>query len=408
MNFKFVTYVGYRYWRSKKSNSFASFITFFAVTGIFLGVASLIIVSSVMNGLEGQLKNKLLGSIPQLTIKTVDPIDNLNDRSSKIINLPHVLGLAPSVATEAMAQSPSTISAVQLYGMFPRDAELVASVSEHIYPGSMEDLVSGKYRIILGGELARRLKVSIGEQVRLLSGDGVIYSPIGPVPSQRKFTLVGIFETGSQVDAHVAYVHYKDARRLTRKQPSEVNELRVFLDDPYKTSVLEDQIRKVFDKQQVSITDWRSTYGSYFAAVRMENNMMSLMLSLIILVAAFNIISSLVMMVIDKTTDVAVLKTQGLSTANVMGVFMIQGTFNAILGLIAGLVVGVIISLNLNDILSVMGISILGVGQSLPVVIEGHRLLVIGIGTLAISLLATIYPALSAAKVEPANALRHE
>ena len=215
---------------------------------------------------------------------------------------------------------------------------------------------------------------------------------------------------GAQVDASVAYVHYQDARRLMRQDPNVISELRVYLTDPFNVASIAPLTTKLLQQQGVEATsrDWRADFGHLFAAVNMEKNMMSLMLSLIVAVAAFNIVSALVMMVVDKTTDVAVLKTQGLTTAAVMNIFIVQGSLNALLGLGLGTLIGVILSLNLNEILTTLGVSILGAGQTLPVQLSFAQLSIIIVGTLLITLIATIYPALRAAQVQPATALRYE
>lgn len=215
---------------------------------------------------------------------------------------------------------------------------------------------------------------------------------------------------GSQVDAGVAYVHYQDAKRLMRQPSDEINQLRLYLNDPFNAPALAKDVQQILTEQGIEATtsDWRDTYGHLFSAVKMEKNMMSLMLSLIVAVAAFNIVSALVMMVVDKTTDVAVLKTQGLRTSAVMGIFVVQGLLNAVLGLALGLVVGILITLNLNGIMATLGISILGTGQMLPVKLALGQLSLIIVGTLVVTLVATLYPALRAARVQPATALRYE
>ncbi|MCL1139807.1 lipoprotein-releasing ABC transporter permease subunit [Shewanella pneumatophori] len=407
MNFSLSFYIGYRYWRARKANAFASFITIFAVSGILLGVAALIVVSSVMNGLEGQLKQRILGAVPQLTVHSEAPIDNWQQQVVKLTELPGVVGATASVSTQAMLQSPTNIGAAQVYGVYPEQEKNLLSATRNVYSGDFDTLVAGKYRIILGAELARMLDVAPGDKIRVLSGDGVVYTPLGPVPSQRKFTVVGIFEMGSQVDATLAYVHHDDAQRLMRQKAGEVKELRLYLDDPFNAAAIAPTVIKQFPTV-VTTTDWRDTYGHLFGAVKMEKNMMSLMLSLIIAVAAFNIVSALVMMVVDKTTDVAVLKTQGLTTSNVMGIFLIQGSLNAVIGLLSGVAVGVLLTLNLNSITHFLGISILGAGQNLPVQLQLSQLTWIVVGTLVMTLVATIYPAIRAANVQPASALRYE
>lgn len=410
MDFRFPFYVGYRYWRARKANTFASFITLFAVSGIFLGVAALIVVSSVMNGLEGQLKERILGAVPQLTVYTQSPLSDWTVQAEALKGLPSVKGVTPSVSTQAMVQSVANIRAVQVFGVFPELEQELSTIAQHTYSGAFDELISGQYKVILGAELARQLKVSPGDSVRLLSGDGVVYSPLGPVPSQRKFLVSGIFEMGSQVDAGVAYIHYQDAKRLMRQPSEEINQLRLYLVDSFGAPALAPQVQDLLTKQSIKVTtsDWRDTYGHLFSAVKMEKNMMSLMLSLIVAVAAFNIVSALVMMVVDKTTDVAILKTQGLTTGSVMGVFIVQGSLNAVLGLVLGLGVGIFLTFNLNSIMSTLGISILGAGQVLPVKLEFIQLSIIVIGTLVVTLLATLYPALRAARVQPATALRYE
>ena len=410
MDLRFPFYVGYRYWRARKANAFASFITLFAVSGIFLGVAALIVVSSVMNGLEGQLKERILGAVPQLTVYTEAPLSDWTVQATALKTLPNVKGVTPSISTQAMVQSSANIRAVQVFGIFPELAQTLSAVAKHTYSGAFDELTSGQYKVILGAELARQLKVSPGDTVRLLSGDGVVYSPLGPVPSQRKFLVSGIFEMGSQVDAGVAYIHYQDAKRLMRQPSEEINQLRLYLDDSFKAPALVPKVQHILATQGVKATtsDWRDTYGHLFSAVKMEKNMMSLMLSLIVAVAAFNIVSALVMMVVDKTTDVAVLKTQGLTTASVMGIFIVQGSLNAVFGLVLGLGVGILLTLNVNDMMSSLGIAILGAGRVLPVKLEFVQLSAIVMGTLAVTLLATLYPALRAARVQPATALRYE
>ncbi|EDP99817.1 lipoprotein-releasing ABC transporter permease subunit [Shewanella benthica] len=410
MNLALSSHIGFRYWHARKANGFASFITFFAVSGILLGVAALIIVSSVMNGLEGQLKQRILGAVPQLTVHSTAPIEQWQSKITELSKLPGVIGVTPSIANQAMIQSRSNISAIQVYGIYPDFEHDLLATMQRSFNGSFEQLEAGQYRIVLGSLLARRLDVSSGDKVRLLSGEGVIYSPLGPVPSQRNFVVAGVFEMGSQVDANLAYVHYEDAQRLMRQKPGEVKHLRFYLDDPFNAANLSADVIAEFSKDNLKVTtsDWRETYGHLFGAVKMEKNMMSLMLSLIIAVAAFNIVSALVMMVVDKTSDVAVLKTQGLMTSDVMGIFMIQGSLNAIIGLVCGLVVGIAITLNLNTILNTFGISVLGAGQSLPVQLEWSQMSLIVLGTLLISFFATVYPAMRAAGVQPADALRHE
>lgn len=403
--------IGYRYWRARKANAFASFITLFAVSGIFLGVAALIVVSSVMNGLEGQLKTRILGAVPQVVIDKPDGFADWRQTADQLqAKLPGIVGVSPSTGTQAMLQSSSNISAVQLSGILPEVEARLATQTTTVYSPAFDSLVSGEYRIILGVQLASELDVAVGDTIRVLSGEGVVFSPLGPVPSQRKFIVSGLFQMGSQVDAQLAFIHYDDARRLMRKSPDRVDAVRLYLDDPFKAETIGQSVPEILagDDKPLNVHDWRDSYGHLFGAVKMEKNMTSLMLSLIVAVAAFNIVSALVMMVVDKTTDVAVLMTQGLTRSAVMGVFVTQGSLNALLGLVLGLIAGLLLTLNLNPLLSSLGIAVLGAGQPLPVIISAEQLWLIVLGTVVITLLATLYPALRASRVEPASALRYE
>ncbi|MBT1443092.1 lipoprotein-releasing ABC transporter permease subunit [Shewanella sp. JM162201] len=404
--------IGFRYWRARKANAFASFITLFAVSGIFLGVAALIVVTSVMNGLEGQLKERILGAVPQLVVENRDGFSDWQQAASMLKADRDVIGVTPSTSTQAMLQSSANIAAVQLNGVFPQTEAELAALTHTVYSSAFDALEPGSYRIILGTALASELDVAVGDTIRVLSGEGVVYSPLGPVPSQRRFVVAGLFQMGSMVDAQLAFVHYEDARRLMRKNPAGVDALRLYLDDPFKAETTGNRIPAllagVASADALTVHDWRDSYGQRFGAVKMEKNMMSLMLSLIVAVAAFNIVSALVMMVVDKTTDVAVLMTQGLKRAEVMGIFVVQGSLNAVLGLVLGLAAGLLLALNLNTVLSAIGVSVLGGGQSLPVIVSGTQLGIIVLGTVIITLLATLYPALKASRVEPAQALRYE
>lgn len=403
--------IGYRYWRARKANAFASFITLFAVSGIFLGVAALIVVSSVMNGLEGQLKTRILGAVPQVVVEKSDGFADWRQTADQLqATLPGIVGVSPSTGTQAMLQSSSNIGAVQLSGILPEVESALASRTTTVYSPAFDSLISGEYRIILGVQLASELDVAVGDTIRVLSGEGVVFSPLGPVPSQRKFIVSGLFQMGSQVDAQLAFIHYDDARRLMRKAPDKVDGLRLYLDDPFEAEATGKAVPQILaaEGDTLNVHDWRDSYGHLFGAVKMEKNMTSLMLSLIVAVAAFNIVSALVMMVVDKTTDVAVLMTQGLTRSAVMGIFVTQGSLNALLGLVLGLIAGLVLTLNLNPLLSALGIAVLGAGQPLPVIIAAEQLWLIVIGTVAITLLATLYPALRASRVEPASALRYE
>lgn len=410
INFSLCWLVGYRYWRAKKSSAFASFITFFSVSGILLGVAALIIVSSVMNGFEGQLKQRILGAVPQLIVSSSKPISDVDQLTQALLNIDGVTDVVANASTQAMLQSADNIAAVALYGVKAQQVASFSQVVSHIYDGSFSSLQPGKFNLVLGNQLAAKLGVTIGDKLRVLSGEGLLYTPLGPVPSQRKFTVSGIFSMGSQVDESLVYINYQDARRLMRQNPDTVNHLRLYLQDPFMAPSLGEAVLNVAKEQgiAVNITDWRTEYGHLFHAVKTEKAMMALLLSLIIAVAAFNIVSALVMMVVDKSADVAVLKTQGMSSAQVMMIFIVQGGLNATIGLGLGLLLGLGITLNINGILDSIGIQIISGVNGMPIEIDLTQLSLITLGSFLIIFLAILYPAKRAAQVEPALVLKNE
>ncbi|GLP94885.1 lipoprotein-releasing ABC transporter permease subunit [Paraferrimonas sedimenticola] len=406
MNLALTARIGWRYWRSRKANAFASFITFFSVLGIVLGVASLIIVSSVMNGLENQLKTRILGSVPQVIVTPSEPTTDWDAFMQQFKGIEGVNAISPLVQTQAMLQSRNQLAGAQVYGIQPQSSQEFHLLQDKLLQGDVSLLQAGEYGVMLGLELARTLQVGVGDKVRLFSGSGVVYSPMGPVPSQRNFRVIGVFKMGSVVDKALAFVHYADGARLMRKPPSQLHSVRLFLDDPFAAEQVTQTIAN--SAPELVVQDWQQNYGHLFAAVKMEKRMMSLMLSLIVAVAAFNIVSALVMMVMDKSADIAILKTQGMTTTQVMQIFLVQGMLNALIGLVLGGAIGMLIAPNLNQILTGLGVSLLGPGVTLPVLISQTQIGGIVAGTLIISLLATLYPAIKAASIRPAETLRYE
>ncbi|GLS84164.1 ABC transporter substrate-binding protein [Paraferrimonas haliotis] len=366
----------------------------------------MIIVSSVMNGLEGQLKDRILGSVPQVIVTPNQPLQNWQSFIDEVKQLDKVVAVSPLVQTQAMIQSSNGLSGAQLYGIDPDYGQEAQLLDGKLIQGDLSLLTAGEYGVFLGADMARNLDVGLGDKVRLYSGKGVMFSPLGPVPSQRNFRVVGLFKMGSVVDGALAFVHYADGARLMRKNPAQLHSLRLFLEDPFQANQVSEQLKQTFD--EVTVDDWHRNYGHLFAAVKMEKRMMSLMLSLIVAVAAFNIVSALVMMVVDKSADIAILKTQGVTTPYAMAIFVVQGMLNSIIGLIIGCAIGLLLAFNLTTLLSELGLSLLGPGVVLPVLIVPQQISAIVVGTILVSLLATIYPAIKAAQIQPAETLRYE
>lgn len=404
-------FIGLRYSRSQNRSGFVSFITFFSIAGILLGVTALITVVSVMNGFEGQLKERILGLVPHAVVSSEKPISDWRQISQTLQAQEHINKATPYVESESLVQSASQLSGVLMQGVFP-EYELPDSIIEkNMQFGSMTELVAGKYNIVMGASLARQLDVRIGDKVRLLLPTKTIFTPMGRVPVQRTFTLAGIFYLGSQVDNQMVLINGQDAARLLRRSEDGVNNIRLYLNDAFTAKQVVSQLQSQPAMQEFQFSTWDKTQGNLFAAVKVEKNMMWLMLSLIIAVAAFNIVSALVMVVIDKQGEIGILQTLGMSPDGVLKIFMTQGMVNGIWGTLLGSIAGVLVTLNLNSILSLFGVNILGSGfvmQQLPVELRFEQVLVILVSALLMSFLATLYPAYRASKTQPAEVLRNE
>ncbi|BDY04169.1 lipoprotein-releasing ABC transporter permease subunit [Ferrimonas sp. YFM] len=399
--------IGLRYWRARKDTQFVSFITFFSVAGIALGVAALIVVSSVMNGLEGRLKTRLLGAVPQVLVSESRYLESPAELQQTLAAQPGVVGVTPLVSTEAMLQGEGALSGAQILGVDPDQEAGFSTVSDHLLSGRWQDLEAGQYQILMGARLASRLNLMPGDKVRVISATGAVYGPMGRLPSQRVFTLAGVFELGAEVDGNLAYVHINDAARLTRLGKGKVASMRLYLDDAFKAPSLAAQLQTQLG-EAFRVQDWRNDYGQLFSAVKMEKNMMAMLLALIIAIAAFNVVSALVMMVTDKTSDIAILKTMGLSRASVMGVFSVQGMTSTLLGVVIGALAGLALAFNLQGVMAALGIWLLPPGQPLPVILNYGQIGLILAGAMLISYLATLYPAWRASLIQPAEALRYE
>lgn len=413
-------FIGLRYSRSKKRTGFISFITFFSTVGIMLGVASLITVVAVMNGFEGELKKRILGIVPHVIVsQTVDNEQKENFTAwsvlrKQLLQQNHVEQVTPFLSSDALIQSPENLQGVLLQGIVP-EYEQSNIISQNIIHGTLNSLSEQPYSIVIGQALARKLNVSLHDAVRIVLPNKTVFTPLGRMPVQRKFVIRGVFDVGSQVDATMVYVHSKYGAKLLRRKGDGIDQLRLYLDDAFNakqvvhTLSLDTNLTPSIDK--LTITTWYDTQGALFSAVNMEKKMMWLMLSLIIAVAAFNIVSALVMVVIEKQGEIGILQTLGLSRIGIVKIFITQGMVNGLWGVTLGSFFGVLIALNLNEILSILGINILGGGttvQALPVQLEESHVLVIILSALAMSFVATLYPAFQASKTQPAEVLRNE
>ena len=399
--------IGLRYAGARGDNRFASFISLFSTFGIAIGVMALIIVSSVMNGFEGQLKNRILGVIPHAVITQQEGrLSDWNRWAPSLSRLPGVTAVAPLIRGEAMVQGRGQLAAIMLQGVDPANYPAGDLLRQSMGVDRLATLKPGSFNVILGAALARKLDVLPGDKVRLLSAEGSRFTPMGRMPSQRLFTVSGTFEVGADVDDQVAVVNLDDARRLLRYPANTVTGLRIWMQDAFAVGELARQLPDASLQQQ----DWRHERGELFRAVAMEKQIMGLMLVLIIMVAAFNILSALVMVVLDKQGEVAILRTMGMQRSAVLRIFMIQGAWSGTLGALAGAVLGVLLALFINPLLQLLGLNLYMTagGAGLPVSIVPLQILLITLGALLISFLATLYPAYRATQIRPAEALRYE
>lgn len=394
-------FIGLRYLRGRSGDRFSRFVSIMSTIGICIGVMSLVTVLSVMNGFESQLKDKILGVLPQAVISQNDEKTSRDVKPSFISQYSNVIDVAPLVRSEAVIQSPSELTAGIMIGIDPNEND---PIKNHLMMGRLSALKQGEYKVFLGHILARNLDVNMGDTVRLMVTSVSQYTPLGRIPSQRNFTVAGIFNTGSDVDASLMVMNIYDAGRLLRFDSNTISGWRLFYDDPFAVT---DASQKTLP-QGWHWSDWREQRGEFFQAVRMEKNMMSLMLMLIIAVAAFNIISALIMVVMEKQSEVAILKTQGMSNGQILGIFMIQGASSGVIGALAGGFIGIVVAANLNQIFDLLGISLFEAGISLPVFIQPMQIIIVILLAIVLSLLATLFPSYRAAQVKPAQALRYE
>lgn len=396
MNMPISLFIALRYWRAKSADQFGRLVTRLASSGIVLGVMALIIVLSVMNGLENYQKQQILSSLPHAILKAKQGYFNLNDPMPATPKF--VQKIVPINRTNVILQSAQGVSAGQVIGIqqFSDDPQLNQFKGENI----QDYLPAGEFKLLIGAQLADNLHLQVGSKVRLIISENSQYTPFGRVPVQRLFTVSDIVYGEISSSGVEVFANLSDIGRLMHINPTQVQGYRLFLADPFQIT----QLSTFYPENQYVIDDWRSEKGEFFQAVRMEKNMMGLLISLIVVVAVSNIITSLSLMVVDKQGEIAILQTQGLTKGQVRNVFVLQGFLVGILGTFIGALLGIIVTLNLDNIINLIN----PLGIHLPTDIDWIQVAMIILFSLLLSLLSTIYPAYRAAKVEPATALRYE
>jgi lipoprotein-releasing system permease protein len=402
-------FVGLRYLRAKRRNQFISFISLTSMLGIILGVTALITVLSVMNGFEKEVRDRILGMAAHITISRLnDNLDNWQELDKAVRKtIPEVVGSAPYIRQEVMLSAGSQVQGALLRGILPsRDPE-VSDVGKHMQYGELTDLKPGEFGIILGQGLARSLGVVPGEKVTVVTPQATS-TPAGILPRLKRFTVKGIFEVG------LALVNMEDAARLFRTQGG-VTGLRLKLDDLYQAVPVRNRLAEALPLGYLVI-DWAQRHANLFRAVKIEKTMMFIILSLIVAVAAFNIVSTLVMVVTDKQADIAILRTLGSTPRSIMLIFIVQGTVIGLVGVLLGGLGGVTLALNVDTVVNwlegVLGVQFMPADvyyiSDFPSELHWDDVARIVSISFALSLLATLYPAWRASRTQPAEALRYE
>lgn len=408
-------FIGLRYTRAKRRNHFISFISFISIAGVALGVTALITVLSVMNGFEKELRTRILGVASHSTITGVDAgMRNWQQLPSLIARHTEIEALAPYVAAEGMLSNNGIVSGTMIRGVLPDEEPKVSNLADKMLLGKLGDLKPGEFGIILGKDLANRMGVYLGDKVTLVTPQASV-TPVGIMPRLKRFTVVGVFEAGMfEYDSALALIHLDDAARLFL-QPGEVTGVRLKLYDMFAAPMLTQELVRDLPLGYI-VTDWTRQHANFFRAVRTEKIVMFVILMLIVAVAAFNIVSTLVMVVTDKRADIAILRTLGASPGRIMRIFIVQGVVIGLFGTLLGLIGGVTLANNIDVIVPaiehMLGMKFLAPDvyyiSDLPSEMKLSDIVTISLISFMLSLLATLYPAWRASRTQPAEALRYE
>jgi lipoprotein-releasing system permease protein len=407
--------IGLRYTHAKRRNHFISFISIVSMAGIALGVMALIVVLSVMNGFQEELRTRILGVAAHLEISA--PGERLSDWRGVLAQAQQnqdVVSGAPYVNAQGMLANGDMVRGAIIRGVLPELENRVADFAQHMKAGKLDDLKPGEFGIILGGELARVLGVYPGDKVVLLTPQGNI-TPAGVMPRVKQFTVTGVFEAGMfEYDSGLALIHLQDAQKLLRLG-EDVSGVRLKLTELFRAPFVT-QALSLSLSGDYYLTDWTKSHANFFRAVAIEKRMMFLILLLIVAVAAFNIVSTLVMAVTDKQSDIAILRTLGAKPASIMKIFIVQGIFIGVFGTLLGVAGGVLLALNLETVVPFIerlaGADLFPADvyyiNELPSKLDWSEVGLISIISLLISLVATLYPSWRASRINPAEALRYE
>jgi lipoprotein-releasing system permease protein len=413
----FELFVGLRYLRAKRKSHFTTFISITSMVGIALGVAVLIVVLSVMNGFGNELRNRILGVASHLQItEGTNTLSNWQGVMKAADGVPHVVAAAPFIMAQGMLTYESVAQGTLVRGIVPNLESKVAEFDSKMKVGKLSDLRAGEFGVILGRDLAQSLGLTVGDKVLLMSPSGQA-TPVGTLPRMKQFKLVGLFEVGYQTyDSGLALVNIEDAAKLYRMD-DKVTGLRLKLDDPFLTNAVAPEIAsKLSGQGNYYISDWVQENPNFFAALTMEKRIMSIIMVLVVAVAAFNIVSTLIMAVIDKRADIAIMRTFGASPRSIMQIFIIQGALIGLIGTLGGVTLGLLIALNIDVIVPfiehIFHVQFLAKDvyyiSEVPSQVLWSDVIAITLTSFILCLLATLYPSYKASQINPAEALRYE
>lgn len=408
-------FIGSRYTRAKRRNHFISFISLTSMIGLSLGVLAMIMVLSVMNGFQREMSNRILGMVPHAMVAGDErPLDDWQSVAQRVGAHPEVLGTAPITQLEGMLSFKGTMQPIEISGIDPQAEGDVSILGSKMIAGRLDDLEPGESGIIIGLMTARRFGLRLGDKLTLIVPE-LSDTPAGVTPRMQRLNVVGVFKVGAELDGSLAMIHRADAARILRWEPHQVEGVRVRLADLYRAPDIAAELVATLGAGYRG-EDWSLTQGSLFSAMKMEKTMIGLLLLLIVAVAAFNIIATLIMVVADKRADIAILRTLGATPREIMAIFVVQGSIIGMTGTLIGTVLGVLGALNVSALVmwleKVSGQHIFSSDvyfiSTLPSELRLEDVLLVTLAALVLSFLATLYPAWRAAQTQPAEALRYE
>jgi lipoprotein-releasing system permease protein len=410
----FFLFVGLRYAYEKRKNHFISFISLTSMLGIAIGVTVLITVISVMNGFSKEIRAKMLKVTPHMTLRNTEGLlSNWQPVLQKVMAEPGVVGAAPYIVSQGLLVQNGGVQPTVVRGIDPEMVDEVYPLRQSISSGKFEGLKPGSFGVVIGKEMARSLGLEVGDKITLLIPEATA-TITGVNPKYKRLTLVAIFDTGTHYDDRNAFIHIKDAAKLFRTRAA-ITGIQIKVRDELQAPAIAADLNSKFD-HQYWITNWTDEYSSFFEALNMEKIVMWCILCLIIAVAAFNLVSSLVMMVTDKRSDIAIMRTMGATPRTIMGIFVAQGAIVGIIGTVLGLAAGLLLAYNITEIAEYIQqlFNVEFVSEDVylishvPSLINKADVVLICCFSLIMSLLATLYPAWRAANIAPAEGLRYE